>query len=196
MIDIKALEKISSHSPAYANMLDALCRIAPPGAIVECGVYRGGSAAVIISACEGHNKIYLCDSFEGFPDHTPDDIYPANIKVEKGSCKITIDGVKSNLQNLGLNLKNVNFVPGFFEDSMPAFAEVVGPIALLHFDADFYNSAKTIFQYLLPKLVKGAFVVIHDYYSFLGVKKAVDETFDSKKLTPIGQEGVYYEYNI
>src|SRR4030095_6442827 len=43
-----------------------------PGAIVECGVYKGGSSAVMASASP-LRTIWLFDSFEGLPEPTVQD---------------------------------------------------------------------------------------------------------------------------
>lgn len=41
---------------------------APPGCIVETGVARGGTAAILTAiGNDAHRKVYLCDSYDGFP---------------------------------------------------------------------------------------------------------------------------------
>jgi hypothetical protein len=48
-----------------------------PGAIVECGVWRGGCAAVIAAVAakaRSNRRIWLFDSFEGMPEATREDI--------------------------------------------------------------------------------------------------------------------------
>src|SRR5260221_2161325 len=44
-----------------------------PGAIVECGVYKGGSSGVMAAAASVARKIWLFDSFEGLPEPTAAD---------------------------------------------------------------------------------------------------------------------------
>jgi O-methyltransferase len=48
------------------------------GDIVECGVWRGGSAMLaaltLIKSQQTHRKIYLYDTYEGMPEPTDKDI--------------------------------------------------------------------------------------------------------------------------
>lgn len=171
--------------------LDRICRAAPEGAFVECGVYIGWSASVLINAAEGRRKIYLCDSYAGFPNATGEGSNVMSAVLLSRAETVTEEVTRSFLQRTGIPLENVVFVKGFFKDSLPGLAETVGEIAVLHFDGDLYTSAIDVFKALLPKMAKGGYVVIHDYPHFMGTKKAVDETFDVGKIVVEGPEEVY-----
>jgi hypothetical protein len=47
------------------RLITALDRDQVPGAIVECGTFKGGAAAVMASRANGRRDLYLFDSFEG-----------------------------------------------------------------------------------------------------------------------------------
>jgi hypothetical protein len=98
---------------------------------------------------------------------------------------------KAFLRKEGLSLDNVVFVKGFFEDTLPELAKEGPKIAVLHFDGDLWTSAVHTFKNLLPHVVKGGYVVIHDYPQFAGVEQAVRDFFDVSKLVIRGNEEVY-----
>jgi Macrocin-O-methyltransferase (TylF) len=54
--------------------------------------------------------------------------------------------------------------------------------ALLHLDCDLYAPTRAGLEFFYPKLVRGGFLIIHDYMSFYwdGVEKAIDEFFANK----------------
>src|SRR6266705_1391984 len=43
------------------------------GCVVECGVWRGGMTAALVSVLGAHRKYFLFDSFEGLPPAKPVD---------------------------------------------------------------------------------------------------------------------------
>lgn len=53
-------------------------------------------------------------------------------------------------------------------------------IALLRLDTDWYESTKVELQVLYPRLALGGVLIIDDYGTWLGAKKAVDEYFKGK----------------
>ena len=71
------------------------------GDIVECGVGRGNSLAMIVLSTEliksSHERnFYGFDSFEGFPEPTKEDL---SGKAKKGHYKININTVKNLVKN-------------------------------------------------------------------------------------------------
>ncbi len=63
-----------------------------PGAFVECGVWRGGSAAIMGLAMKsrGENRdLHLFDSFEGLPEPGPEDgLKAAEYSGQRGEGKL------------------------------------------------------------------------------------------------------------
>ena len=55
-------------------------------------------------------------------------------------------------------------------------------ISLLRLDTDWYES-KIELNLLYPKLSKGGILIIDDYNTWNGCKKAVDEYFKNKKIS-------------
>jgi O-methyltransferase len=52
----------------------------------------------------------------------------------------------------------------------------------LRLDTDFYSSTKIELEILYPRLVKGGVLIIDDYGSWEGSKRAVDEYFKNEKV--------------
>lgn len=52
----------------------------------------------------------------------------------------------------------------------------------MRLDTDFYSSTKIELEILYPRLVKGGVLIIDDYGSWEGSKRAVDEYFKNEKV--------------
>lgn len=168
------------------------------GCIIECGVARGGCSAMmalIAGEGSGGRKSWLFDSFEGLPAQTDEDEYeepanplPANKHapvVAEGYCLGTFEEVEDLMfSKLGLSRDRIFMVKGWFEDSLPEYRDKVGPVAVLRFDGDWYESTKCCLENLYDKVVSGGYVIIDDYWSVTGCKKALDE-FIAKHGLPV-----------
>ena len=73
----------------------------------------------------------------------------------------------------GFSDKNINYVKGMVEDTIPAQAP--DKISLLRLDTDWYASTKHEMQHLFPRLSNNGILIIDDYGHFNGAKQAVDE---------------------
>ena len=157
-----------------------------PGAIVECGVYRGGSAMAAALTCTSGREIVLYDTFEGMSAPTADDARasdgrPAAAMLEgagKGEliwCYSGIDEVAANMRSTGYPDGLVRLVKGKVEDTIPG--DMPDGIALLRLDTDWYESTKHELEHLYPRLAPGGVLIIDDYGYWAGARKAVDEYF-------------------
>ena len=159
------------------------------GAVVECGVWRGGAigaAALTLKELGEFREIYLFDTFEGMSAPTDKDKsyreeYAIKEFLERRTgeessdwCMASIDDVQANLTSLGLDIREYHFVKGMVEETIPAHSPK-GPISLLRLDTDWYKSTKHEMDYLFPKLVPGGILIIDDYGDWQGARQAVDE---------------------
>lgn len=160
-----------------------------PGAIVECGVWRGGNMMM----ASAHRKsrtpardIYLFDTFAGMSAPTEVDRKsggtPAAIKfaeTQEGDfsdwCKATLPDVKSNFA--AFDLPDPIFVEGMVEQTLCVPSNLPAQIAILRLDTDWYESTKKELEVLYPRLISGGVLILDDYGSWQGAKKAVDEYF-------------------
>jgi len=67
----------------------------------------------------------------------------------------------------------VTFHKGWFHKTFPKTN--IEAIALLHVDADFYDSVRLTLETWGPHVSNGGYIQIDDYSSFTGCRKAVDE---------------------
>lgn len=148
-----------------------------PGAAVECGVCAGGSAAVLWHAAGARRDLWLFDSFQGMPEPTlPDGGRAfAQYQARKNWNKADVATVQRALNAVGVPSEMVHIIPGWFKDTIPSTAPQIGLIAVLHLDGDFYESTMTALVHLYPLVVPGGVIIVDDYYSWMGCKKAVDE---------------------
>lgn len=166
-----------------------------PGAIVECGVWRGGSmmaaALTLIRGSDSLRDLYLFDTFEGMPAPTADDVdifgrTAAEILEEdpaRQSLVAAVAGleeVQKNMAATGYPSNLVHFVPGLVENTIPAQAP--DRIALLRLDTDWYSSTRHELEHLVPRLVPGGVLIIDDYGYWGGCRQAVDEFFAQRPV--------------
>lgn len=161
-----------------------------PGAIVECGVWRGGSmmavAATLLRLKRTDRELYLFDTFAGMPEPGPEDVRldgksAADMwRTKVGWCAAGIDEVHANLCSVGYPSERMHLVKGLVEETVPAQAPA--EIALLRLDTDWYQSTRHELEHLFPRLQPGGVILIDDYGHWRGSRKAVDEYFAANGL--------------
>lgn len=141
------------------ELFDLLNYIKNDGIILEIGVWRGGTGALIASKLKldnRKNKVYLFDTFEGIVKASDiDDCYNG------GEHSDTNEYIVKKLVD-DLNLDNTIICKGIFPDQTSHLLPNE-PIAFCHIDVDVYNSAKDIFNFVWSKMLSGGIVVFDDY---------------------------------
>lgn len=130
--------------PALASLLYYASR-APEGAIVEVGVYRGGSAWHLAQL---GRPLYLYDTFEGIP-------FQGNLDHGNPVGKFA-DTSAEAVQQL---IPSATVVKGLFPDSLVDMP----PVGFVHADADQYDSTKAILDQMPGRMVKGGFILFDDF---------------------------------
>lgn len=141
------------------------------GDMIECGSYRGGSAALIGMLLEGTGKtLHVCDSFEGLPAPTARD----NFHREGDFNDTSAERVRRGLESLGVPAR---VHVGFFDKTFPALED--RRFAFAHIDVDLYQSVRDCLEFCHPRMTEGAVMIFDDYgaKSCEGAKEAVDEFF-------------------
>jgi O-methyltransferase len=153
-----------------------------PGDVVECGVYKGGTAAImarLATRSKLSRTVWLFDSFQGMPPTT--DVDGAQAAQWVGKLATSQEEVARLVQLAGADMRRVRIVGGFFEHS---FKSVEIPrIALLNLDCDWYESVRLCLRKFYDSVVPGGFVSFDDYGYWPGCKAAVDEFFRERNLT-------------
>ncbi len=182
-----------------ANMdaIDYLCQNKISGAIVECGVWKGGSVAAMLSRLMDNNdktrKVFLFDTFAGMTAPTAFDKKGSVNVVKKFEdcqksdhnewCYSPLTTVKETISMTGYPNSNISYVQGDVLKTLPETN--TGEIALLRLDTDWYESTKCEMEYLFPKVVHGGVIIIDDYGAWEGARKAVDEYFAERNIHPL-----------
>ena len=172
---------------ALVEAVRYVSRHAIPGAIVECGVWRGGSmmavAQTLLELGESRD-LHLFDTFDGMPPPgaadcdltgaSAADLMAAEDK-QTGAvwARSPLADVRHNLLGTGYPESRVHFVAGRVEDTLPARAPE--RIAILRLDTDWYESTRHELVHLFPRLSAGGVLIIDDYGHWQGARRAVDE---------------------
>jgi hypothetical protein len=180
------------------HCLEHITRHDIPGDLMECGVWRGGAGILMAGYLDIHQidgrRVLLADSFEGLPEPTteqdPDlsrDVYP--------QLAVSLADVKRNFEKYALLGKNVEFIPGWFCDSLPAVP--IERLALLRADGDLYSSTWEILKNLYDKVSPGGIVIMDDYGVLPPCARAVTDFFESRdeqlpELHEIDWSGVFW----
>jgi O-methyltransferase len=177
-------------------------RLRLEGDIVECGVWNGGSAAVMAVACiddESQMKqrtFWLFDSFQGLPAPGERDGNVEKDMYFAGWNKGEIAKVKRIFDQVGVPPGQLRIIPGWFEATLKSAH--VQNIAVLHVDADWYDSVKEVLDTFYDKVVPGGFVVLDDYGLWQGCRQAMTDFFAERgikdvPIRSVGRDGAYFQ---
>lgn len=176
---------------ALVDALRYITKNAIPGAILECGVWKGGSMMAaaqtlrLINAAD--RELYLFDTFDGMTPPTDADVDLFGDDAASVMKLLPKEGspvwayspeaeVRANMASTGYPSQLVHFVRGSVMDTLPQQAPE--RIALLRLDTDFYDSTKHELETLVSRVSPGGVLIIDDYGHWRGSRKATDEFFD------------------
>ncbi|MDB9347870.1 glycosyltransferase [Nodularia spumigena] len=187
------------------SLAKQICLEDIPGNFVECGSYKGGSAALLAFVIQRYSLrprlLYACDTFEGMPEPCEFDQHngvAANLTgFGVGTLKAPIS---ENIERICQILKVSHIVvpvQGLFAETLPKYKSEIGNIALLHADGDWYESTMDIFNVLYDNVVPKGIIQVDDYGHWEGCKKAIHE-FESLRgkqfnLQQIDYTGVWFQ---
>lgn len=160
------------------GLYGAVCRVLADGVggdVVECGIARGGSAALMglaLRARDSSRRLWVFDTLDGLPPPSASDPDLEIAERYTGTCRGTLDEVTALFEALGISDGAV-FVKGLFQDTV-ARADV-GPIAVMHLDGDWYESVMVCLDHFYDRVSPGGVIQIDDYGHWEGAREAVDE---------------------
>ncbi len=127
------------------------------GAILEVGVWRGGTGAILAQSVKEipSKTVYLADTFSGVVKAGEND--PKYQGGEHADTSLSV--VRELLHSLDIN--NASILQGIFPEDTAE--NIPGKISLLHSDVDVYQSSKDIVEWCLPRLSTGGLIVFDDY---------------------------------
>jgi O-methyltransferase len=141
--DIAIINRVQPYTYSTPERTAALCNAVRyvatnniPGAIVECGVWRGGSSMaamlVLLSKNEVSRDFYLYDTYEGQSEPSAEDVNIMGISAREKWASITgagekmtyasLEDVKAAVGQIGYPSERIQYVVGKVEETIPAVA--------------------------------------------------------------------------
>lgn len=163
-----------------------------PGALVECGVWRGGCAIAMLLAQRAafgavRRPVHMLDGFAGLPPAEPRD-GPAALAWQadraapgyRDNCRASRAELEAALDGLGFAPGEYIIWAGPFAETLPLVVTVCTPppstgIALLRLDCDWYASVRPCLDQLVPCVAPGGTVIVDDYFAWDGCARAVHD---------------------
>jgi hypothetical protein len=172
-----------------------------PGDLIETGVWRGGATIFMRAILKAHNvtdrRVWVADSFGGLPIPNPRK-YPADAGADLHSVRflaISLEQVKSNFARYGLLDEQVQFLKGWFRDTLPT--SPIQQLAVLRLDGDLYESTMDALVALYPKLSPGGYLIVDDYNAVPGCRQAIQDYREQHSITEeiraIDAVGAYWQ---
>jgi hypothetical protein len=157
----------ASHFLEHLIMSTQILRVprAIEGSVVECGSFKGGSAANLSLVCNlCDRKLEVFDSFAGLPEPSTSDKEHVLVDLheihsyEKGAFCGALSEVQGNISKYG-EISACHFNVGYFDKTLPNFSQ---KCVLVFLDVDLVDSLRTCFTYLWPLLQDGCYLFTHE----------------------------------
>jgi O-methyltransferase len=167
--------------------VDSVITDGVPGDFIETGVWRGGVTILMRGMLEAWDdtdrRVWVADSFQGLP--APDvEAFPQDVghdMSDVSTLAVSADQVRANFARYGLLDDQVQFLEGWFRDTLPTAP--VEQLAILRLDGDMYESTMDALEALYPKLSVGGYVIVDDYGAWEPCRQACTDYRDRHGIT-------------
>jgi O-methyltransferase len=136
------------------------------GDYLEFGVSRGTSLAWVARALSdrrlSHVRLIGFDSFEGLPPEAADEGWVP------GDFKSSYEATKAYLDSMGLDMRRVTLVKGWFRDTCTADTKAklsLEKASVVMVDCDIYSASRDVLRYVEPLIRDHAIVICDDWGS-------------------------------
>ncbi len=168
-----------------------------PGAIVECGVFKGTSFVrfALMRQLLGGNFSAKLIAFDVFSDEFPDTSFEQD-KAQRehwietaGGSSISVDQLSATLERKGI--ANFDIVAGDATVTVPDYAQHHQglKISLLNVDIDFVEPTLAVLEHFYDRVSRGGVILLDNYAgegtsgkSYHGDTYAVDKFFENRKV--------------
>ena len=200
IVDEVRMHTMISTERLLANMdaVEHVVRRGVPGALVECGVWRGGSVVAMVRVLQrlgvDDRDVYLFDTFTGMTEPEEVDTSPLEPSATStwqstpegatpwrwafDAAIYDEDSVREYVLATGYPAERVHLVRGPVEETLPEQAPE--RLALLRLDTDWYRSTLHELEHLYPRLSPGGVLIVDDVGHWDGARKAVEEYFSTR----------------
>ena len=149
-----------------------------PGDLIETGAWRGGATIYMRAILKAHGDsdrtVWVADSFEGLPEY--DGRFDADAGDQhhtRAELAISVDDVRDNFRRYDLLDDQVQFLVGFFDQTLAAAP--IEAISLLRLDGDMYSSTMDALDALYAKVSPGGYVVVDDFGAVPACAQAIND---------------------
>lgn len=205
--DVEVIRAVQAYTVTTPTRVSALCQAVRyivgngiDGALVECGVWRGGSmmavARTLLALGATERELFLFDTFAGM---TP----PTSVDCRRGDgvsatelltrakrtdadniwCIASKDDVWRNMRSTGYPSSRIHLIAGPVEVTIPDSAPQL--LSLARLDTDWYTSTLHELSHLYPRIAQHGVLIVDDYGEWEGAKRATDEYFESLQFKPM-----------
>jgi O-methyltransferase len=168
------------------ELVESIIKNGIPGDFIETGVWQGGACiwirAILATYGITDRFVYVADSFQGVPEPNVAE-FPADASLTSlGKIfAAPIELVKANFEAYGLLDAQVQFVEGWFKDTLPNLVD--STFALIRLDGDLYESTIQALDSLYPLLSPGGYVIIDDYGAIEACRQAAADYRQKHSIT-------------
>jgi O-methyltransferase len=156
------------------------------GDVFECGVYKGGSAAMLaydLDRLKSDKTLHLFDTFDGMPTTDPNRDWHKAGDFADTSLLVAQAAVANHHEGL------VTWHPGHIPETFLNSDWTINgsAISFAHIDVDVYQSVWDCLTWIWPRLWNGGVIVLDDYGfpTCPGAREAVDEFFSTRSAMPL-----------
>jgi O-methyltransferase len=165
MVGLKRLDDLQ-------DCVESIVRDGVKGDLIEAGAWRGGASILMratLDSLGAHDRtVWVADSFQGFPSPNPDAI-PEGARRDDAKLDdlsrvdflaAPLKEVREHFARLGVE-RGTRFIPGLFEDTMPALRG--RRWSIVRIDVDTYSSTRLALEALYPGLQHDGYLMLDDY---------------------------------
>lgn len=173
---------------ASYQALSTVIRNGDAGAVVECGVFRGGSFCFLMDLAQElgdrSRRFWAYDTFDGFPSEVAEVTWKGESFSRESWHTDNFRGIfEENLKRVDYPLEFVTIVQGSVIETLPRNAP--NEIAFLHLDTDYYEATRVELDLLYDRVSRGGAIEVDDYNAFEGSRRAVDEFLEGCDRRPL-----------
>lgn len=171
-----------------------------PGDLIETGVWRGGSTIFMRGMLEvlgdSDKRVWVADSFQGLPE--PEMPQDEGLDFFMDPClSVPKETVEENFNRYGLLDDRVQFLKGWFSDTLPSAP--IEKLSVLRLDGDLYKSTMDVLVSMYDKLSDGGYIIVDDFGAIDACKQAVmdfrEERNITDKIRTVDWTGAYWKKN-
>lgn len=169
-----------------------------PGDFIEAGIWRGGGVIFMLAMLKTlgvtDRMVWAADSFQGLPEPKLDIDVQGYGNYPLKELQVSLNQVKRNIAKYDLLSDQVQFLEGWFANTLPEAP--IESLAILRLDGDLYESTLDCLTHLYPKVSEGGFIIVDDYGALKQCGEAVRDFRENEGIKTemewIDWTGVYW----